>query len=255
MSLSLTFDGADINKWRTFDWIINVDPLHVCPGDASLIQRYVLALLYFKTSGDSWKSCSASPDAGSCEGQRFLSDAHECNWGGVACDSSNQVLSLHLDDHNLRGELPTELGLLSQLEEIDMDSNALFGSIPSTLGNLKFLEVVDLDNNGLSGSIPQDLFQATALRVIDLDHNLLTGVLHPDIADLSQLYYFQLDSNDIGGEFPDGFDLLENLKYLSLFNTSLTEPIPMRLCGKGVEILADCDICTIEGCCSACLEG
>lgn len=42
------------------------------------------------------------------------------------------------------GEIPTELGLLKDLREIDFRSNRLDGSIPEELGQLKNLELLEM---------------------------------------------------------------------------------------------------------------
>lgn len=44
-----------------------------------------------------------------------------------------------LSDNNLFSTMPTELGLLSQLEYLDLGSNQLTGTIPVSLGSLNSL--------------------------------------------------------------------------------------------------------------------
>ena len=245
---------SNTNQWKAYDWLVNHDTFFVCPGDDNVIQRYVLALLYFSTSGDFWNKCSANGSRSICEYARFLSGAHECDWGGVHCDSSSHVISLRLDETQLIGQLPNEIGSLPMLRELDMDSNMLVGSIPGSLGQLEHLEVVDLDNNRLTGSIPVELYHASALRVLDLDHNRITGELSHLAADWTHLYYLQLDFNPMTGGIPSALGSLGNLKYVSLYNTSMTEPIPVELCNMVTEIYANCDLCIVEGCCTTCLE-
>jgi Leucine-rich repeat (LRR) protein len=43
---------------------------------------------------------------------------------------------LRLDDNELRGLLPSEIGLLSNLEYLDFQRNILTGEIPEELGEL-----------------------------------------------------------------------------------------------------------------------
>ena len=144
-------EDSEASQRKALDWIVNDDGLHLCPKDQNVVQRYILALLYFQTNGGNWERCSADqPDFTTCEGDNFLSATHECMWGGIKCDSNETVTALHLDDNKLFGSLPSEIGALTYLAEIDGDNNALVGSIPSSFGNLAHLEVLDLDSNLLS---------------------------------------------------------------------------------------------------------
>lgn len=76
-------------------WIADEDQLQVCPDDPNFTQRYVLALLYFYTSGDDWMRCTRNTTR-QCNKKRFLSEFHECNWGGITCDSQNRITKINL---------------------------------------------------------------------------------------------------------------------------------------------------------------
>jgi hypothetical protein len=65
----------------------------------------------------------------------------------------------------LQGEIPPELGLLSDsLEMIELDVNVLTESIPSQLGLLTNLIEFKLDQNELRGSLFTELGKLTSLR-------------------------------------------------------------------------------------------
>jgi hypothetical protein len=78
-------DGTAQNK--AFLWLINVDK--VCPQDSlNVVQRYVLAVLYYSLGGDSWNTCNSatSPTLAACSNRvRFLSADSECSWFNVTC--------------------------------------------------------------------------------------------------------------------------------------------------------------------------
>ena len=44
--------------------------------------------------------------------------------------------SLHLNDNALTGLLPSQIGLLSRLQELQLHTNRFIGSIPNEIGNL-----------------------------------------------------------------------------------------------------------------------
>ena len=64
---------------------------------------------------------------------------------------------LLLDGNDLSGEIPPELGSLSNLEWLDLGYNELSGEIPPELGSLSNLEELDLGYNDLSGCVPSSL--------------------------------------------------------------------------------------------------
>jgi len=74
-----------------------------------------------------------------------------CSWYGVGCDGGH-LTALRLSEQ-VSGEIPSELGNLSQLEHLRLDKNQLSGEIPSQLGNLSQLEYLYLDSNPLTGEI------------------------------------------------------------------------------------------------------
>jgi Leucine-rich repeat (LRR) protein len=57
----------------------------------------------------------------------------------------------------LSGEIPAELGSLSNLESLDLSGNALSGEIPAELGSLSNLIWLYLAGNQLSGCVPSSL--------------------------------------------------------------------------------------------------
>jgi hypothetical protein len=65
----------------------------------------------------------------------------------------------------LQGEIPPELGLLSDsLEMIELDVNVLTESIPSQVGLLTNLIEFKLDQNELRGPLFTELGKLTSLR-------------------------------------------------------------------------------------------
>jgi hypothetical protein len=94
---------------RATDWLINQDFRQVCPDNDKLIQRWVMALIYFSTNGDDWDKCSAS-GSDSCgtenpfrNKRRFLSSFSECQWAGITCNVQRCVTEIEFEDNNLVG--------------------------------------------------------------------------------------------------------------------------------------------------------
>jgi hypothetical protein len=120
-------ESPDSPYAKALEWIIHQDPMELVPaGDDAdsnqhLVQRYIMAYLYFATTTKGpWRSCnppdgsiSDSDDFEFCYlyemkhffelGQekqipatRWLSSVHECQFGGVVCNANNQVIRLEL---------------------------------------------------------------------------------------------------------------------------------------------------------------
>ena len=76
-----------------------------------------------------------------------------CSWYGVTCSDGN-VTGLYLEDNQLIGIIPSELGNFTNLQGLGLHENQLTGSIPTELSNLVNLQGLYLANNQLTGSIP-----------------------------------------------------------------------------------------------------
>jgi hypothetical protein len=86
-------------------------------------QRYALMALFFATNGELWEAVPWTENG----------EIHECDFVGVDCDESEQVVILDLFLRKLRGRIPDDLGLLTQLTSLTLNSNLLEGSIPALL--------------------------------------------------------------------------------------------------------------------------
>jgi hypothetical protein len=100
-------------NWLADDDLANLNFELVTPTE--LLERFVLALLYFSTGGENWADKTGSDISG------FFSAMSVCSWNGVGCDPTvfetyPMVVQLRFDNDNLRGQLPTELGLLTSLQ-------------------------------------------------------------------------------------------------------------------------------------------
>ena len=135
-----------------------------------------LIALYNATDGDNW-----------ADNTNWLSDAPLWEWYGVHTGDAGRVAALDLDDNQLSGEIPAELGNLDNLVSLDFSDNRLSGEIPAELGNLTNLEALDLSGNQLSGEIPPELSNLTNLDGLLLgsdDDNQLSGCIPAGLRDV-----------------------------------------------------------------------
>ena len=84
-----------------------------------------------------------------------------------------------LSNNQLAGEIPVEIGQLTNLTSLLLKNNQLIGKIPSEIGNLNNLTSLHLSDNQLTGEIPQavcDLIESNPLNMDwILDENNLTN--------------------------------------------------------------------------------
>ncbi len=71
------------------------------------------------------------------------------------------LTSLWLGVNQLTGPIPSQLGALANLKELNLYGNQLSGLLPPELGNLSDLESLSLGMNQLSGQLPRSLLQLT----------------------------------------------------------------------------------------------
>ncbi|KVH75742.1 Leucine-rich repeat-containing protein [Cynara cardunculus var. scolymus] len=90
------------------------------------------------------------------------------------------MVGLDLSCNKLVGEIPKELGLLTQIHSLNLSHNQLTGTIPMQFSNLENIESLDLSYNGLSGKVPSELIKLNSLAYFNVSYNNLSGKL-PDM--------------------------------------------------------------------------
>ena len=97
----------------------------------------------------------------------------------------DKTTALVISDNELTGNIPSSLGMLTELIGMYLDGNKLNGTIPSTLGFLEDLLYLQLNNNQLSGFIPSTLGSLTNIESLYLHSNpLLQGNIHSNLCSL-----------------------------------------------------------------------
>ncbi|XP_016648163.1 PREDICTED: probable LRR receptor-like serine/threonine-protein kinase At3g47570 [Prunus mume] len=174
-----------------------------------------------------------------------------CNWAGAVCGARHlRVASLNLSYMDLTGTIPSYLGNLSFLVELDLRNNSFhgtlphelsylhrlkfisfkfnnfMGSIPSWFGSFPKLQIFSLHGNQFSGSIPTAIFNLSTLQVINLNMNKLSGAIPREIGNLTMLKEIHLDSNNFN-EIPKEIGFLYQLEKLYVQRNALKGPVPM----------------------------
>jgi len=81
-------------------------------------------------------------------------------------------------------------------ESETLNNNQLTGEIPKEIGKLMNLQWLYLNENQLTGEIPKDIGKLINLQLLRLSNNQLTGVIPKEIArELTKLYEFKYHGN------------------------------------------------------------
>ena len=150
-------------------------------------------------------------------------------WDNVRTDIDGRVVELDFSEFGLTGEIPPELGNLTNLTSLSLGDNGLTGEIPPELGNLINLTFLGLWRNELTGEIPPELGNLTNLTFLYLGDNGLTGEIPPELGNLTNLTSLSLGDNGLTGEIPPELGNLINLTSLRLGDNGLTGEIPPEL--------------------------
>lgn len=150
------------------------------------------------------------------------------SWYGVTV-ADGRVRALRLENNHLVGNIPSELGDLSNITSLILDNNNLYGSIPVELGNLSNLRILSLVSDFLSGSIPSEFGNLFNLDNLYLHNNQLSGSIPSDLGNLFNLDNLHLHSNQLSGSIPSELGNLSNLTELYLNTNDLSESIPSEL--------------------------
>ena len=229
-------------------------PTETTPTGSPNPERAALTALYDATGGSDWKINDG-----------WLSDDPLAQWIRVTTDEDGRVTSLDVGSNRLNGEIPAELGDLSNLKLLFINDNALTGALPKSLTGLSELESFSFHNNsGICAPI-DEAFQAWLQGIPSvMGSSCATEDSLDDREALVQLYNaldgenwnnnanwlterpirewygvtndasgrvtrLLLDSNGLAGELPKGLGSLTNLKRLELGNNQLTGEIPSEL--------------------------
>ena len=181
--------------------------------------RAALVAFYMSTAGDGWTNSEG-----------WLSDAPLNEWHGVQTGLDGRVTELILDQNDLGGALPREIGFLSELTVLYHGGNFdLVGHIPLELGYLSKLKTLVLDDVWVTGAIPRELGQLSSLEILSLNNTQLTGPIPRELGNLTNLKELRILRTRLTGPIPREFGNLTSLVELNLSINRFTGGIPAEL--------------------------
>lgn len=115
----------------------------------------------------------------------------------------------------LKGTLPAELSLLSDMEYFTLPGMEIEGSLEGLFETWSKVRLIRLEDNQIVGKIPSTLSQDNPLlEWLDISDNLLTGEVPTTLSNLNYLKNLRLGTNSLGGNIPGTLGTLGNLSKL-----------------------------------------
>ncbi len=195
--------ASDAKNIKIWDRFCPLDPART-PGSVAG-DRAALVALYNATDGANWT-----------DNTNWLTDTPIFQWYGVSADAAGRVCALNLHGNGLSGEIPLELGGLTNLTGLDLSGNRLSGEIPLELGGLTNLTGLDLYANQLNGEIPAELGRLKSLEALFLSHNRLSGEIPKELGNLTNLWDMHLSNNQLTGCVPASLRSVANNDFAEL---------------------------------------
>ncbi|XP_052486470.1 receptor-like protein 34 isoform X2 [Gossypium raimondii] len=166
--------------------------------------------------------------------------AWSCNISGnIPGEIGNltDLVVLDLSDNNLVGSIPTTLTRLKHIQWLDLSSNFLSGPLQIEIGNWNVVEYVDFSGNHFSGAIPDKVCDRNNdLRYLAFSGNLLAGILPRSLINCGELVVFNVVDNKLSDTFPHWLGMLPKLRVLILrsnrFHGSIQSSIPTSFFSK-----------------------
>lgn len=129
---------------------------------------------------------------------------------------------------NVKGEISSSLGELTELEWFQVAGVGITGKIPASVKNLKKMRFFKIQHTGIRDTLPADIFLLPKLTTLDFDCNVhITGKIPDEIVNLPyDMISLRLTYNSLSGKIPSG---IRKTKRPQFFGNCFTE-FPFEYC-------------------------
>jgi hypothetical protein len=198
--------GAASVEERALAWLIDVEQ-DVAWRWAS--QHYAMVILALEWNNPEWTLAAAFD---------------ECGWAGITCDDNRTIIAMDLPSAELKGTIPADIALLTDLRTLDLYRNFLSGTAPwePMLRYMTNMAALSLDDNGLSGPLPSP-WPGTwlVLTTFWAEWNHFNGTISPSYAHCPSLDDFDVSANKLTGTLPSELGKISSFKSFVVFENKI----------------------------------
>ncbi|MEQ9298225.1 MAG: T9SS type A sorting domain-containing protein [Cyclobacteriaceae bacterium] len=184
------------------------------PNHNSYIDSIALVTLYEDMVGYGWNS-----------DENWLVGSLD-SWHGVTLRADGRVVGLELDNNNLSGRFPLEIGFLTAVEKISLKKNRIRGGLSESFKELINLIKLDLSENQLESEVPEIFNELSNLDFLDLESNRFEGAILNQMTELPELRHLNVGFNNLKEGVPEELSILTNLNFLGLNDNEFYGMLP-----------------------------
>lgn len=138
------FTNPSSPQSKALNWMVYKDTTVADDNsDGRLLQRYALLVIFYACGGQDWRGFLSPLDE--------QQDRSECLFRGVTCNEKGRITQLDWFSMRAAGQIPDEIGLLTDLFQLDLSYNSLEGTLPQAV----FAKLTNLSK--LATSLPLSL--------------------------------------------------------------------------------------------------
>ncbi|KAL5063094.1 hypothetical protein RYX36_024831 [Vicia faba] len=191
---------------------------------------------------------------------QFFNSLTNCRYLKYLVLSNNHILSnlpksignitsvtFIVDFCGIYGNIPLEIGNMSNLIVLSMVGNNINGPIPRTLKGLQKLLRLGLSNNGLHGSFIDELCEMRSLIELYLYNTMLSGVLPTCLGNMTFLEHLDLGYNNLNSKIPSSLWSLTDILEINLTTNAFTGNLPLEIGNLRAIVLLDISRNLISG--------
>ncbi|WJX93759.1 hypothetical protein P8452_75249 [Trifolium repens] len=133
------------------------------------------------------------------------------------------------DSCGIVGNIPLEVGNMSELLLLSLYDNDINGPIPGTFKRLHKLQALNLVNNSLQGSFIEEICQIKRLERLHLEYNKLSGAIPICLGNLTSLQNLYVGYNRFNSMIPSSLWSITDIIRVDLSYNSFIGNIPPEI--------------------------
>jgi len=143
------------------------------------------------------------------------------------------------DSCGIDGNIPLEVGNMTNLLKLSLYDNNINGPIPGTFKGLQKLQFLSLSNNGLQGSFIEEFCEMKSLGELYLNNNKLSGVLPTCLGNMTSIIRLYIGSNSLNSMIPSSLWSIIDILEIDLSSNAFIGNLPPEIGNLRAIILLD----------------